>query len=201
MTTRALTCIVLCTGLLSGCGAASGTPDRAATQALAPRFTPAPAPGARNPFALPTNVPLRATGAADPAQVKVIRAWSAALRDGDVAGASAEWAVPSKVQNGSPVLKLRTAAQVRIFNEALTCGSVVTSTGGARGGFTIVKVRLTQRKGADCGTGTGHSARTAILVRGGKIVAWYRLPDDPNAPGLQPPPPTDDGDPQDSQTV
>jgi len=28
----------------------------------------------------------------------------------------------------------------------------------------------------------------AILVREGRIVEWYRLPDDPDAPGLRPPP-------------
>ncbi|HEX4345407.1 MAG TPA: hypothetical protein VHZ31_07590 [Solirubrobacteraceae bacterium] len=200
MTPRALASIVLATGLLAGCGGSSGTPGRAATQAATPRSTPAPPAGARDPFEIPADVPLKATGPADPARVKVIRAWSAALRDGDVAGASAQWAVPAKVQNGSPVLRLSSAAEVRIFNGALTCGSVVTSTGGASGGFTIVKVRLTRRRGADCGSGAGRSARTAILVRGGRIVAWYRLPDDPSAPGL-PPPPTGDGDPQASQTV
>ncbi|HEY1538515.1 MAG TPA: hypothetical protein VGF63_03880 [Solirubrobacteraceae bacterium] len=200
MTTRALATIVLATGLLAGCGGSSGAPRRSAAQAAAPRSTPVPPSGAHDPLQIPANVPLKATGPADPARVKVIRAWSAALRDGDVAGASAQWGVPARVQNGSPVLRLSSAAEVRIFNGALTCGSIVTSTGGASGGFTIVRVRLTQRRGADCGSGTGHSARTAILVRGGRIVAWYRLPDAPNAPGLAPPP-TGDGDPQDSQTV
>lgn len=189
MLPRATGPLVLCGVTLAACGGSSATPPRAVTTATIPHVARAPNGAARNPLELPASVPLRAAGMADPARVKVIRAWSDALRRGDVAGASAAWGVPSKVQNGSPVLTLASRADVRIFNDALSCGSVVTKTGGARGGFTIVRVRLTQRPGADCGSGTGHAARTAILVRGGKIVAWYRLPDDPRAPGLLPPQP------------
>jgi hypothetical protein len=119
----------------------------------------------------------------------VVRAWSAALRAGDVDAATALWAVPSKVQNGTPVLTLSSLAYVRVFNASLPCGSVVTSTGGAKG-FTIATFRLTSRKGSMCDAAAGASARSAILVRGGKIVAWYRLPDDPDDPGLR----TDDID-------
>jgi len=90
------------------------------------------------------------------------------------------------------VLTLSSRSDVRIFNDALSCGSIVTSAGGAKRGFTIATVRLTRRKGADCGTGTGHSARTAILVRDGRIAEWYRLPDDPDAPRAQPDAPADD---------
>jgi hypothetical protein len=116
----------------------------------------------------------------------VIRAWSGALRAGDVAAATALWAVPSKVQNGTPVLELRTRRHVRVFNASLPCGSVVTGTGSAPHDFTITTFRLVQRKGARCDAAAGASARSAILVRGGKIVEWYRLPDDPDAPRAQP---------------
>jgi limonene-1,2-epoxide hydrolase len=198
MLPRAPTTIVLCAVVLSACGGSSGKPQKAASQTTTPRAAPDPQGGARSPLELPAAVPLRPSGKADPEQVKVIEAWSAALRRGDVAAASATWAVPSKVQNGSPVLTLSSRSDVRIFNDALTCGSVVTSTGSAKGGFTIATVRLTQRKGADCGTGTGHSARTAILVRDGKIAEWYRLPDDPDAPRSQPQP---DAPPDTSDTT
>jgi hypothetical protein len=186
MLPRALTSIVLCALVLSACGGSSGDANKAGSQATTPRVAPNPQGGARSPLELPADVPMKPTGKADPEQVKVIEAWSSALRRGDVTGASATWAVPSKVQNGSPVLTLSSRMDVRIFNDALSCGSVVTSAGAADGGFTIATVRLTQRKGADCGTGTGHSARTAILVRDGKIAEWYRLPDDPDAPRGQP---------------
>jgi hypothetical protein len=124
--------------------------------------------------------------AADPAQAKVIRDWADALRGGDIAAASALWAVPSKVQNGTPVLVLGSAAAVRLFQSSLPCGARVTASGSAPRDFTIVTVRLTRRRGASCGSGTGNSARTAIRVRGGKIVEWYRLPDDPGNPAPTP---------------
>jgi hypothetical protein len=178
--------IACCALLLASCG--GGDPQRAdstRTQATQP-------PDAeRNPLELPAGVPLKATGPADPAQAKVIRAWSDALRAGDVAAASAVWGVPSKVQNGTPVLKLPNRSAVRLFNGSLPCGSVVTAAGGAPHGFTIAKVRLTQRKGARCDAQPGATARTAIRVRDGRIVEWYRLPDDPDAPGLQPKPQDD----------
>lgn len=172
----------LCAALLAGCGGTSGGPGEARTATTAPELSPAP----RTPLELPAGIPLTSTGAADPAGARVVRAWSKALRAGDVAAATALWAVPSKVQNGTPVLELSSRLHVRVFNASLPCGSVVTSTGGAPGGFTIATFRLTQRKGAHCDAAAGATARSAIRVRNGKIVAWYRLPDDPNAPGTQP---------------
>jgi hypothetical protein len=38
---------------------------------------------------------------------------------------------------------------------------------------------LTQRPGGNCGTGAGKTARGAVRVAHGRIVEWYRLPDDP----------------------
>ena len=177
---RPLVPLALLACLPASCGGSQDGGDAARTQ---PRAAP---PVAAGPLALPADVPLKATRAADPAQTKVIRAWSDALRAGDIAAASDLWAVPSKVQNGTPVLKLSSRADVLIFNGALPCGSVVTSTGAAGDGYTIAKLRLTQRKGARCDAEPGATARTAIRVRDGKIVEWYRLPDDPDAPRSQP---------------
>ena len=170
MLTRPLLPIALCALALASCGGSNGKPGRATTQ-----------PPLDNVSTLPERVPLKATAAADPARVAVVRAWAKALRAGDIARASALWALPSKVQNGTPVLTLSRRADVRAFNGTLPCGSVVTSAGSAGGGFTIATFRLTGREGGDC-DGAGASARCAILVRGGRIVEWYRLPDDPDAP-------------------
>jgi hypothetical protein len=159
--------------LLAGCGGSSDERDQAGT--LAPQVAPKP----RTPLELPAGIPLEATGPADPAGARVVRAWSEALRGGDVAAATALWAVPSKVQNGTPVLTLSSRDYVRLFNASLPCGSVVTSTGGAARGFTIATFRLTQRKGARCDAAAGATARSAVRVRDGKIVEWYRLPDSP----------------------
>ncbi|MEA2143382.1 MAG: hypothetical protein QOI64_1812 [Solirubrobacteraceae bacterium] len=127
------------------------------------------------------TVALHDSRAGESAAVRVIRLWSDALRRSDVERASSLWAIPSKVQNGTPVLTLETAATVRLFNDSLSCGSKLVSA-RAHHGFTIAVFRLTQRPGAQCGSGTGHVARTAIRVRDGKIAEWYRLPDDPGAP-------------------
>jgi hypothetical protein len=176
---RALSPIVLGAALLAACGGSSATPKRAGTQTAKPELAPAP----RTPLELPKGIPLTAAGPADPAAAGVVRAWSKALRAGDVATATALWAVPSKVQNGTPVLTLSSRDYVRLFNASLPCGSVVTSTGGAEG-YTIATFRLTQRKGAHCDAAADATARSAVRVRGGKIVEWYRLPDEPGAPGL-----------------
>ena len=50
----------------------------------------------------------------------------------EVARASSFWALPSKVQNDTPVLTLATAADVRSFNGSLPCGSRLVSARGAR---------------------------------------------------------------------
>lgn len=91
------------------------------------------------------------------------------------------------MQNGTPLVELTSTAEVRAFNGSLSCGSVLTSGLGARDGYTIAVFRLTSRPGADCGSGTGNLARTAIRVRDGKIAEWYRLPEDPDAPAPQQP--------------
>jgi len=175
---RALALLALCAALPMACGGASSDErGQARTQRIEPKLAPAP----RTPLELPAGIPLTSTGAADPVDAKVVRAWSAALRAGDVAAATALWAVPSKVQNGTPVLTLSTREFVRTFNAALPCGSVVTATGAAKG-YTITTFRLTERKGGDCDAAAGATARCAIRVRDGKIAEWYRLPDAPGTP-------------------
>lgn len=177
--------VLLCALVVGACGAGDDSDDRA-TAPQQGREQPEPsAPGGS--LAPPEQVPLKATRAGDPKAIKVIRLWTEALRRSDVDAASALWAVPSKVQNGTPVLTLATASDVRLFNDSLSCGSQLVSALGGRNGFTVAVFKLTDRPGADCGTGTGNRARTAILVRGGRIAEWYRLPDDPDAPAPEAP--------------
>ena len=189
MRARSLTIAAVCAAALSGCGASADHGDRARGAAAAPPAagTPARPADPRDPRELPARVPVRASRAVDPRHVSVIRAWTAALRAGDMDAANALWAAPATVQNGTPVLTLASRAAIGIFNGSLPCGSVVTSAGGASDGFTITTVRLTRRRGARCDA-VGATARVAIRVRVGRIAEWYRLPDDPDAPGLRPPP-------------
>ncbi len=188
MQLRGLATAGVCALALSACGTSAGPADQASTQTAAPKAQTTPPAEQRDQRELPDGVPLKASRAADPAGARVVRAWAAAMRAGDVDAANELWHAPAKVQNGTPVLTLSNPAEIAVFNGSLPCGSVVTAAGGAPGGFVIATVRLTRRNGADCGSGTGNSARTAIRVRDGRIVEWYRLPDDPDAPGLLPQP-------------
>lgn len=192
---RALLTVLLGAVALGACG---GEPEeetrQQATTPAAEQRRPQPSvPGGS--LEIPPEVPLKATRAGDPKAIKVIRLWTDALRRSDVDTASALWAVPSKVQNGTPVITLESAADVRLFNDSLSCGSRLVSALGGRNGFTVAVFKLTNRPGADCGSGAGNDARTAIRVRGGRIVEWYRLPDDPGAPRGAPDAPVEPGAP------
>lgn len=175
---RALLPLAACAVALAGCGGKGSSAPDAGGSAGSSQGTPQQPSQSQeaDPLALPASVPVTADGPANQAQERVIRGWLQAVRAGRIAAAAAYWAVPAIVQNGSPVLELASRADVRAFNNALPCGAVLTKAGSARGGFTITTVRLTDRKGGACG-GVGARVRTAIRVRGGRIVEWYALPD------------------------
>jgi len=152
---------------LAGCGAGHGS-QAASKQAQRSATTPAPA--ARPPAAATTPT-------------LVVRAWSDALRRGDVRAATRYFAVPSRVANGGPPVRLRTRSAVRFFNETLPCGARVIASTPATHGFIIVTFVLTERPGGGgCGTGVGKTARTAFRVRDGRITDWLRVQDLPPGP-------------------
>jgi hypothetical protein len=166
----------------AGCGGGGGT-------APAPvRTAPTPAPGLDPAIMPPRRVPRQPTGAADPAAVGVIQAWAAAERHGDLRRAARFFALPSRFQNGTPVLTLRRRIDVLAILAGFSCGAVPTRFAGA-GGYTLVRFRLTSRSGGDCRGAEGRTTGGAIRVAGGRIRAWYRLYDpeeitpgtDPNA--------------------
>ena len=90
---------------------------------------------------------------ADPAAVQVIRAWSDALRDGDVHGAARLFALPSEMINGiaAPmeqvsVIRIDTVAQAEAANETLPCGATFLSA-DMRGRYVNALFELTGRPG------------------------------------------------------
>jgi hypothetical protein len=185
MSSGRLSVLVAC-GAVAACGTLGcGGGERSTVNSndTTPGATPATTETtpADSPLELPRTVPQRATGPADRASTRVIRRWLAALNRGDVTRAAHFFALPSKFQNtGTPVLTVDSERERIAVNLSLSCGARAIQTGGA-GRYTIVRFRLIERPGGDCGSGTGATARGAILVAGGRIREWYRLPDEPGA--------------------
>lgn len=141
--------------------------------------------------------PAPTLGTAGP--VGVIRAWSTALRRGDVNAAARYFALPSEFVNGpGDSLSIHTEAQARAANATLPCGAVLLST-TRRGRFVSALFRLTNRPGpnAGCGSGTGALARTDFIIADGHILDWIRSDATGGgaAPGPSGPPPTSGGGP------
>jgi hypothetical protein len=170
MPARPLACAVLAALAVAGAGCLGDDGDQGeradgAPAEMRPRAT------AEEPVPSPVSRP-------EPGAEDVIRAWADTLRRGDVAGASAYFALPATVSNGTPPIELETRAEVELFNRTLPCGARVIATEDAPHGFVIATFRLTERPGRGrCGSGTGATARTALLVRDGHITDWLRVPD------------------------
>lgn len=176
---------VVATGIVvAGCG--SGGSGAGATAQRHSATASGGAPGAAAPGPGPQTIPTPApTGQpADPAAVRVIRAWSSTLRRGDVRGSARYFALPSEFVNGPngdvPVLTIHTRAEAAAVNSTLPCGAVFLSA-DQRGRYVNALFRLTDRPGpgGGCGSGTGQLARTNFLIRRGLIVEWIRAPADP----------------------
>jgi hypothetical protein len=185
---------VVAAAAAAGCGGGSGSGSTVRTTDTTPGNGATGGTASVPPdLRLPSGIPQRATGPAQPESVRVIRRWLRALDRGDVRGAAHFFALPSKFQNsGTPVLHIDSEEERIAINLSLTCGARAERTGGA-GPYTIVLFRLVERggPGGGCGTGVGATARGAILVAGGLIREWYRLPDQPAppaAPGASGPP-------------
>jgi hypothetical protein len=173
---------VLATTGAAGCGGGSGSGSTARSTDTTPgNGATAGTQSVPPDLAIPRDVPQRATGPAHSDSVRVIRRWLSALDRGDVRRAAHYFALPSKFQNsGTPVLHIDNEQERIAVNLSLTCGARAERTGGA-GPYTIVLFRLVERTGpgGGCGSGVGATARGAILVSGGLIREWYRLPDEP----------------------
>jgi hypothetical protein len=178
---------------LGGCaGHDAGASSAKARVAAPPPTATDPATGSTRPvqreappagppaddFGLPPHVPARATGAARSGDLRIIRRWLAALRAGHIRRAAESFRLPSRFQNGTPVLWLSVPAERISANETLTCGARLLDA-GASGAYVIVRLRLVTRPGARCGRLRGRTARAAIRVAFASIVEYYRLPTDP----------------------
>ena len=121
---------------------------------------------------------------ADPASVRVVRAWADTLRRGDVRGAARYFAIPSRrlQRHAGPHAQVARGRAV-LQPHAAVRGQVIRSE-PAPHDFVYITFRLTERPGRGrCGSGTGGTARTAFRVRDGHITDWLRVPDDQSPPG------------------
>jgi hypothetical protein len=181
--------------LLGACGAGAHSTTTSVRTAASHSTRPAQAPGSGGTSTAPATAPHRA--AANAAAVQVIKAWSDALRRGDVRGAARYFALPSVMVNGIgpggklAVISIRTAAEAFLANETLPCGAKFVS-GEMQGRFVNVLFVLTGRPGpggSDCGSGRGGTARTSFKVVRSRIQEWIRTPDQPgDNPGAAPQP-------------
>src|SRR3954464_1102150 len=185
----ALVAVLAATGA-AGCGGGSGSGSGSTVRSSDTSPGNGATPGTQSvppDLALPTGVPQRASGPAKSESVRVIRRWLRALDRGDVLRAAHYFALPSKFQNaGTPVLHIDNENERIAVNLSLSCGAKAERTGGA-GAYTIVVFRLVERPGpgGGCGAGIGGTARGAILVSGGLIREWSRLPEEPAPPAAQ----------------
>jgi hypothetical protein len=206
-------------GLLAGC---ASTRILARTSAARPRggqtlssppttvpLTPPPSAPGLPGETIPTPGPTGIRPAA--ADVAVIRAWSDALRQGNVQAAARYFALPSVMINGTDasgtalVISIGSRSQARAANVSLPCGARFISA-DQRGRYVNALFRLTGRPGpggSDCGSGAGQTARTNFVIAGGLIVEWIRAPDDPgdNGGSTAPAPATPPAPPGSTPTV
>jgi hypothetical protein len=110
------------------------------------------------------------------AERHVIKGWSEALRHGHVTAAARYFSIPSVVQNGLPAF-LTSRAEVRQFNRGLACGAKLLSVRRGAAHAVLATFRLTDRPGAECGTGKGSLAAARIIVRRHLIIEWLRADD------------------------
>ncbi len=167
---------------------AAGVRSRQRRRPAAPPAVAGVSGGGSGAQTIPTPAP---TGIApDPAAVAVIRAWSNALRRGDVRRAAQYFALPSVMINGPDpsgnalVTAIDSRAAADAANEQLPCGARFISA-DRRGRYVNALFRLTNRPGpgGGCGAGAGQTARTNFVIAKGLIVEWIRAPDDPGDNG------------------
>ena len=135
------------------------------------------------PAPTPTVAPHPSAVAAPADQVRVIRRWADLLRHGRVTAASRMFTLPAVVANPGPRFQLGTRAELRFFNRTLPCGGRLVDT-EQRGRYVVATFVLTERPGGlGCGSGVGHKAQTAFLIKGNRIAEWLRVLTDEESGG------------------
>jgi hypothetical protein len=146
---------------LAGCGGGQAdSPPAARTPAAT--STPSPSPS-------PTPAPSGPT-----AERRTIDRWAKAVARADFEGAAALFALPAEISQSAEPVRLRTRAELELFNATLPCGAKLLDA-RREDRYVVATFRLTDRVGSRC-DGPGGKARVAFAFRGGRISEWRRLP-------------------------
>ena len=113
--------------------------------------------------------------------IKVVRAWSAALNAGDDAKAASYFALNARVIQGQLDAVLRTRRSAVVFNASLPCAGRIVAT-RVRNHLVTATFVLGQRPGHHC-DGAGLKAYAALRIANGKITLWHQLPGPPAVGG------------------
>lgn len=168
----ALVVVLLAAAGCSSGGDSGGNEDRFTLTTPREDVSAADTPAARSSA---TPEPKRAVTRAE---IRVIKGWADALRNGHVRQAMAYFRVPARVSDGRPPIELTSRADVRLFNASLPCGARLERTRRVPVGFVLATFVLTERPGPGrCGDGTGERARTLFYIEDGHIVQWLRAAD------------------------
>lgn len=153
-----LALVVTALTLAAGCGDSDAT-EGASTQPVT---------------AAPQTAPEAATGAAQREMRAVVRAWSARLNAGDLAGIAGLFRLPAYVAQGQTSYRLMTRENVRLWHSGLPCSGHIVSI-EIDGRFATVLFRLGHGKRTRCDApGTLAAARFEIVRS--KIRSWEQIP-------------------------
>ncbi len=109
------------------------------------------------------------------AEMKVIRAWAAAMTAGRIVEAASLFDVPTAVSDGvHPQQSLHDRHAILAFNRSLACGQRLVDYKRGAPSKVIATFKLTERPGAagECGKNVGLKSQTAFVVEEDLIQQW-----------------------------
>lgn len=120
------------------------------------------------------EIPQEATGTADAEDRKVAERWFALVRAGEDAQAAKLMKDGTRFAN-IDVLLLGNRAARRAAAASLPCGAKPVEVGGARGGYVVLTLELTDKEGLPPCDGAGAPVAVALHVSDGRIDDWVRV--------------------------
>lgn len=120
------------------------------------------------------EVPQTATDEADAGDREVAEKWFSLVRRGEDERAAALMADGARFSNFDVLLVKNRAARVAVAG-SLPCGAEPVSVGGAKGGYVVLTLKLTDKAGEAPCDGAGAPVAVALHVTDGRIDDWVRV--------------------------